>query len=71
MPLPTDVVEARERMERADLPAVPRGLSLARWFHLPSMRTSASLRIGKPTTLAMCWLPAPSLADLGDYSSQD
>jgi hypothetical protein len=53
------------------LPTVPRGLPLARWFRMPPMRTSSSLRIGEPATAAVCRLPLPSLADRRDGSSQD
>jgi hypothetical protein len=35
------------------------------------MRTSASLRIGEAATAAVCGLPAPSLADRRNGSSQD
>src|SRR5271166_4345488 len=57
--------------QRKGLRAVLGGLSLARWFHLSSMRTSASLRTGEPATAAVCWLPAPSLADRWNCSSPD
>src|SRR4030095_6212741 len=56
---------------RGSLPTVPCGLSLARWFRLPPMRTSSSLRVSEPTTAAVCRLPSPSLADRRNGSSQD